>query len=621
MKKVMADSSKQHPQATRPERRAMKILCVVLALTGPALGLESQDRDRARSPRLSPFSGIRWKEVTTEVQVKGRWYELISINDLAATKIVEHCRKVHKDLWQKRFGEDLIQVLREMGTEPGTTARLELRDLETGKAVKIEAEPMTKENRQAIWEANVRQADAPARNAARATMIMAAREAEEDLDQLAWQLEHRFSYLRRRGVDYRAALDSIHGKLGEGITRDAFAIQIAKLLALFGDGHSRLANLSSYLPPGAAPFLFGDENGHVVAFQGNRSGFVDTEHPYLRSLDGVPIAKWIEAAARLSPAGSPAFLRRQAIRALQQIGHLRKELGLKTEGKLRVELESKDGKRVRAIEIEVRDRGEVYGDWPRRNTQLLEGSIGYLRLASMEDDPEFLASLKKRLTSFRETKGLIIDVRGNGGGARAALELLFPYFMAAGESPVVANVAAYRLDEGEDPNAPEGYLEDRHLFPAASSRWTDEDRAAIRQVSSRFEPEWMPPKGEFSAWHYFVLRRAGDADLYHYDRPVVVLMNEDCFSATDIFLGALKGRKGVTLLGAASGGGSGRAQPVRLSHSGIELRLSSMASFRPDGRLYEGRGVEPDIEVKPVATDFIGQSDTAIEAALKRLRP
>jgi hypothetical protein len=45
-----------------------------------------------------------------------------------------------------------------------------------------------------------------------------------------------------------------------------------------------------------------------------------------------------------------------------------------------------------------------------------------------------------------------------------------------------------------------------------------------------------------------------------------------------------------------------------------------MASFQRDGRLYDGRGVEPDVMVRPQPSDWIGKSDSVLDAALKHLR-
>ena len=44
-----------------------------------------------------------------------------------------------------------------------------------------------------------------------------------------------------------------------------------------------------------------------------------------------------------------------------------------------------------------------------------------------------------------------------------------------------------------------------------------------------------------------------------------------------------------------------------------------MASFRTDGNLYDTVGVAPDVLIEPVATDFIGATDTQLDAALELL--
>ena len=51
------------------------------------------------------------------------------------------------------------------------------------------------------------------------------------------------------------------------------------------------------------------------------------------------------------------------------------------------------------------------------------------------------------------------------------------------------------------------------------------------------------------------------------------------------------------------------------------LRIASMASFRPNGHLYEGRVIAPDVYVEPIATDFIlGGTDSQLDRALELLR-
>ena len=62
-------------------------------------------------------------------------------------------------------------------------------------------------------------------------------------------------------------------------------------------------------------------------------------------------------------------------------------------------------------------------------------------------------------------------------------------------------------------------------------------------------------------------------------------------------------------------------QAFLLPETGIEVRCASMASYRPDGRLYDGRGVEVDELVLPAALDLLaGGTDAQLEAALRILR-
>ncbi len=450
-----------------------------------------------------------------------------------------------------------------------------------------------------------------------ARRAIARRDAEADLDRLERAIEEGFSYAERSGADWRGALDAIRGSLEEEVPLGALALRLAKFMSLFGDGHSGLlVPPTEYLPEGYSPVLFGEHGGRVFAFGADRKGFLDPAHPYVVEMDGAPIARWLEAASTSVARGAGHFVRHHAVRNLRFVAWLRTELGLPSPGVLRLVLESADCKERREVERPLAPRKPDYGLWPRTRTRRLESGIGYLRIPSMEDDDKFLAALDRAMAEFRDTKGLVVDVRGNGGGSREALRRLFPYFMKPDDPPRVANVAAARATGV----GAEGALSDRFLWPATASAWSADARARIGAFLRGFAPEWTPPPDKFSPWHVMLLERSANPAAYQYERPVVVLMDGGCFSATDIFLAALKGWRNVTLLGTPSGGGSGRARRVALPRSGIELRLSSMASFRPDGRLYDGRGVEPDVLVEPTPEDALGRTDTILDAAIIRLR-
>ncbi len=441
------------------------------------------------------------------------------------------------------------------------------------------------------------------------------KEAKQDLDELEWLLENRYSYLKLKEVDYKNALDSIRSSLGDGITRGALAIQLRKFIALFGDGHSMIGDPDiKRLFPGFLPFLVEQSENRLIAFKTDRSDFLEPKYPYISKIDGVELDKWLQAAGEITPKGSVQMVKLQTTRNLRLIQYLRAELGLKKSGTVEIELESADTQSRKTILLDITDQWPVYGSWPNTKSQILPENIGYLRIPGMLHDQEFLDELVEYMNQFHDTQGLIIDIRGNGGGSRASLRVLLPFFMASNDPPKVVNIAAYRLGHRKD------ILDARWLYPENFSGWSSQEKVAVRDAADRFQPQWELPRGEFSDWHYFVIGPRREKDCYYYNRPTVILMDTSNFSASDIFLGAFKDHPKVTLMGTASGGGSGRYQNYRLHNNMIAVSLSSMASFQPNGKLYDGNGIQPDIIVEPVPTDFIGQTDTVLDAAINFIK-
>jgi len=443
---------------------------------------------------------------------------------------------------------------------------------------------------------------------------LSKKEAEDDLDELEWLLENRYSYLKLKRIDYRAALDSIRSSLGDRIGRGALALQLMKFMALFGDGHSGVRDPSlGRMWPTYLPFLISESDGRLVAFKADRSGFLDERHPFLYRLDGIELDVWLRAASQIVAKGSAQFVRHRSVRNLRHIQYLRKELGLKVSDSVEVELETADGQNKQLLRVLLVAKFPKYGSWPPTQSRILRDNIGYLRIPLMSGKRVFLDELVEDMRQFRDTKELIIDIRGNGGGSRAPLRVLFPFFMAEDGPPKVLNIAAHRLGHRK------GILDARWLYPENWKGWSSGEKAAIRQAAETFNPEWGLPQDEFSDWHYLVIRPSHKPGYYHYDRPVVILMETTNFSASDIFLGAFKGWHNVTLMGTPSGGGSGRYQKYLLHNSLIGIGLSSMASFRPNGKLYDGNGIQPDVILESIPTDFIGETDTVLDAAIRHL--
>lgn len=104
-------------------------------------------------PKKSPFAAVRWQSFQPEVKVGQQWYQLVSLDDLPAAEIVAFSRETYANHWRKRFEEDLVELLTRMGHPPQDSVTLVVRSLTTRETKVWEDVPMTRANRQAIWNA------------------------------------------------------------------------------------------------------------------------------------------------------------------------------------------------------------------------------------------------------------------------------------------------------------------------------------------------------------------------------------------------------------------------------------------------------------------------------------
>src|SRR5690606_33621851 len=101
-------------------------------------------------PKRSPFAAVRWQNVQPEVRVGEDWFQLVSIDGVPAGEIVTYCRKNYGERWQKRFEEDLVEVLSRMGHQPKNTVELVVCPVGSSKTRTLKSVPMTEANRRAI---------------------------------------------------------------------------------------------------------------------------------------------------------------------------------------------------------------------------------------------------------------------------------------------------------------------------------------------------------------------------------------------------------------------------------------------------------------------------------------
>ena len=447
-------------------------------------------------------------------------------------------------------------------------------------------------------------------------------ELRADLDRFLERALEDASYLKRRDFDLVSAVKKLEQRIDQEMQASEFLAELHKVVMQLGDCH---ANVQSNDWPKRGlrlPFRPADTQFGLAALSINGATPVARKTPYLVSIDGVSLDDWIKAAARYVAAGSPQFVRRRALSWMLDAEQIRRELSLRESDLVELGMRSADGKSTATVRLRL-TRQAVSPAKVSLGKNRRIGDFGYLRIPAM--DERLVDSIVRAMQSYRDTAGLVIDVRDNGGGVHGILMAMYGFFVPDGAAPRVTNVAAFRKNDRYDFD----HIRYRPTYRADWEGWQEDERQAISRVAKRFQPGWNLARGDFSAWHYMILSRQRndrsmtrrrDIDYYHYDRPVVVLCNAASFSATDGFLNALGSLPNITLMGEPSGGGSGARRGFTLPNTRARISLSSMASFMADGRAFDGNGIEVDVLVRPKLADFTSDADSVLDNAVDFLK-
>lgn len=172
---------------------------------------------------------------------------------------------------------------------------------------------------------------------------------------------------------------------------------------------------------------------------------------------------------------------------------------------------------------------------PSIEGEMLENGIGYIQITEFQSKTD--EQFEEMLEGFKEQgmKGLIVDVRANPGGLLSS----------------VVNLCDYILPEGLVV-----YIEDT-----------------------------FGNKEEYTS------------DKNCIDVPMVVLIDENSASASEIFAGALKDYEYATLVGKTTYG-KGIVQNIIPLEDGDALKLTTAKYFTPLGNYIHEVGIEPDVEIE-----------------------
>ena len=191
--------------------------------------------------------------------------------------------------------------------------------------------------------------------------------------------------------------------------------------------------------------------------------------------------------------------------------------------------------------------------------EMLENDIGYVQITTFGDKttPELRATLKELMA--QNPKGLVIDLRNNGGG-----------FLQTS-----VEVASEFISEGV----------------ILYEQYGDGERTIYQALSD------------------------GQAT----DIPLVVLINEGTASASEIVAGAIQDYGRGKLVGVTSFGKGSVQNWVPLSNAQGAVRVTIAKWLTPNERTIHGDGLEPDVTVELTEEDFEADLDPQLDKAIEIL--
>ncbi|MCS6996068.1 MAG: S41 family peptidase [Casimicrobiaceae bacterium] len=268
--------------------------------------------------------------------------------------------------------------------------------------------------------------------------------------------------------------------------------------------------------------------------------------------------RWLEQAR---PVSSPQAALRQPIRALNRLAE-------GSDGGVRLRVERQDGSR-----FDVRLRVGTFSTRAVALGRTLPSGFGYVRFSAFRES--IRARVLELIREQSATPGLVLDLRGNGGGSAAMVDAI------AG-----------------------AFFRERTLIARTQTR----TGAPVTVIGVPI----MPPE------------RYAPGDPQAFTGPVAVLIDHGTASAAEALAAALQATGRARVFGETSCGCLlAFLGYVRLPGGG-ELAYSEIGYTDAQGRLIEGRGIVPDVPIAITRAALREGRDRVLEAAvawLEQQRP
>lgn len=245
---------------------------------------------------------------------------------------------------------------------------------------------------------------------------------------------------------------------------------------------------------------------------------------------------------------------------------------------------------------------EVFPEFDQ-NGQLLDfkwvkPGIAYVALNSFSD-PKIDSLFIAKLPELYKAKGLIIDLRYNGGGSTTIGALILQYLtndkvLYGSKSITRHHIASFKA-WGIDMTAKDT-LEDKSGW-AGKCYLCNNDKL------------------------YYEFEYSGDSIQLNAPRiviPTAILIGHNTASAAEDFLILADNQKHMTKIGENTFGSTGQPYSFDLV-GGASARICTKKDIYPDGREFVGYGIKPNIEVKMTVDDYLQKKDPALTKAIEHV--
>ena len=197
--------------------------------------------------------------------------------------------------------------------------------------------------------------------------------------------------------------------------------------------------------------------------------------------------------------------------------------------------------------------------------RVLDDNVGYIRYESFSKGIGE-GNLDEVISELMLCRGLIIDIRNNGGGILHYAERFASRFF---NETTLVGYLQHKTGKGHDDFSPK-------------------------------EEQWQQPSSNLR-WH----------------KKVCLLTNRGVYSAANEFVKIMEVLPDVTIVGDRTGGGGGMPMSSQLPNGWI-VRYSAVPSYDRNGKDIEF-GIDPDVQVSITDTDYARGVDTIIETARRLL--